>query len=540
MSSGAMTGIRRASDTLLIILAISAWQIGSHLWLLDLPFFWDEAGYYIPAANDFFNSGVLTPITVPSSGHPPLLSIYLSISWLLFGNSIIVTRLSIAVLSALGLFSVFLLGRDAGDKRSGMLSVLMVACFPLYFAQSTMALADLPSASFSLLSIVLFIREKRGAIVAAVAACLFKETAVLVPAALLLYGSFGSTVVNGLKLPIARRGQHLALQMLLASVACLVIWYSYHLSVTGFLFGSPEFFSYNFADNLNVLRVTLGGLYRFWHGFGHLGLFSITVPSLFICMRQKSLSEGTLRILWITGCLLMVHVIALSVLGGALLARYMLPVIPIVIVACVCLLRKHQWIIGIALIVFFLFFPGNLPYNYAIEETLKYVEFVDVHKDACAYISGNLSEAEIVTSWPATFELSRPELGFVSAPVKIVEQAILNQAQLAHAVQGSSGRGIVMFFNRNYDPGESILRPRRLLSLIPGWRETSEMVGTREAFDRTAAAVGDGVQVLKHWERGSFYVMLVTAPVYPTPSSPSGPRHHYTQEIEAPDPSRTK
>ena len=34
----------------------------AHLTLLRLPYFWDEAGYYIPAAWDFFRTGSLIPI----------------------------------------------------------------------------------------------------------------------------------------------------------------------------------------------------------------------------------------------------------------------------------------------------------------------------------------------------------------------------------------------------------------------------------------------------------------------------------------------
>ena len=32
-----------------------------HLPLLRLPYFWDEAGYYIPAALDFYRSWLLIP-----------------------------------------------------------------------------------------------------------------------------------------------------------------------------------------------------------------------------------------------------------------------------------------------------------------------------------------------------------------------------------------------------------------------------------------------------------------------------------------------
>ena len=45
----------------------------THLTLLRLPYFWDEAGYYIPAAWDFFRTGTRScPLTTASNAHPPL------------------------------------------------------------------------------------------------------------------------------------------------------------------------------------------------------------------------------------------------------------------------------------------------------------------------------------------------------------------------------------------------------------------------------------------------------------------------------------
>jgi hypothetical protein len=44
----------------------------SHLTLLRLPYYWDEAGYYIPAAYDFFRTGDVIPSTTLANAHPPL------------------------------------------------------------------------------------------------------------------------------------------------------------------------------------------------------------------------------------------------------------------------------------------------------------------------------------------------------------------------------------------------------------------------------------------------------------------------------------
>ena len=79
----------------------------SHFTLLRLPYYWDEAGYYIPAAWDFFRTGSLIPLTTPTNAHPPLPSIYLAFCWKLFGFHPVVTRLVVLLVASLGLTAVW-------------------------------------------------------------------------------------------------------------------------------------------------------------------------------------------------------------------------------------------------------------------------------------------------------------------------------------------------------------------------------------------------------------------------------------------------
>ena len=53
--------------------------IALHAPLLRLPYFWDEAGYYIPAARDLF-SGSLIPYSTPSNAHPPLVMAWIALA----------------------------------------------------------------------------------------------------------------------------------------------------------------------------------------------------------------------------------------------------------------------------------------------------------------------------------------------------------------------------------------------------------------------------------------------------------------------------
>src|SRR5215469_15344711 len=53
----------------------------THAPLLRLPYFWDEAGYFIPAARDLLLTGSLIPHSTLSNAHPPLVMLWLAFWW---------------------------------------------------------------------------------------------------------------------------------------------------------------------------------------------------------------------------------------------------------------------------------------------------------------------------------------------------------------------------------------------------------------------------------------------------------------------------
>src|SRR5580692_6194320 len=81
--------------------------LAAHAPLLRLPYYWDEAGYYIPAAWDFFRTGSLIPYSTLTNAHPPLPAIYLAIWWKLFGFSPLVTRTAMCFMAAAMLTAVW-------------------------------------------------------------------------------------------------------------------------------------------------------------------------------------------------------------------------------------------------------------------------------------------------------------------------------------------------------------------------------------------------------------------------------------------------
>src|SRR5258708_23505667 len=80
-----------------------------HLPLLRLPFFWDEAGFYVPAAYDLAHFHTVVPRTTLDTGHPPLPAAYLALWFSLSGCKPAVAHIAMLLLSAFSLTNLFLL-----------------------------------------------------------------------------------------------------------------------------------------------------------------------------------------------------------------------------------------------------------------------------------------------------------------------------------------------------------------------------------------------------------------------------------------------
>ena len=231
----------------MIFPVIFAALYASHFTLLRLPYYWDEAGYYIPAAWDFFRTGSLIPITTLTNAHPPLPSIYLALWWKMSGFYPEVTREAVLMVASLGLLAVWRLAHAVdGLGDGGLLDGALTGLYPIWFAQSTLAHADIFAAACTLWGLVYALpaatgRKPWAAALWFMAAALSKETAIAIPLTLAVLD-----LVDGFRVhaPVRRRMGGEA--MWLAAVFCRCAgWYAWHYSKTGFLFGNPEYLRYN-------------------------------------------------------------------------------------------------------------------------------------------------------------------------------------------------------------------------------------------------------------------------------------------------------
>ena len=186
-----------------------------------------------------------------------------------------------------------------------------------------------------------------------------------------------------------------------------MLWLSYHHYKTGYFLGNPEYLRYNLGATLTPLRVALAMLLRLWHLLGYLNLFVLTLMALY-AMSQRPWVEcdGSERpriaipVQLVFAVVIAAHVVALSVLGGAVLARYMLPVLPLVILLCVSTLRRRfrhwAWYVAAACAAFVFALFVVPPYRIAPEDTLLYRDYVILHKEAETEIARTLSARSCV------------------------------------------------------------------------------------------------------------------------------------------------
>jgi 4-amino-4-deoxy-L-arabinose transferase-like glycosyltransferase len=453
----------------MIFPAVFAALLASHFTLLRLPYYWDEAGYYIPAAWDFFRTGSLIPVSTLTNAHPPLPSVYLALCWKAAGFSPLVTRLAVLLAAAFGLTAVWRLAMRLVDVPAvAFWTVLLTALYPVWFAQSTLAHADIFSAACTLWGLVYALpalnrelpcKPWLAALWFALAA-LSKETAIVVPLTLAAV-----SLVESRRAPGRARTRLWSEAAWLAGCALpLAAWYVFHYCKTGFLFGNPEFLRYNAQANLSPLRILSAFGYRVLHLTAHMNLFLPVGIALaaFLLLEPRAGGDGEerggiepaalRRILF----LLLANALFFSVLGGALLTRYLLPMYPMTLLIVVTTFyRRVPYWRGLAVFSALFFVAGlflNPPYRFAPEDNLAYARVIRLHQAGINELEKLYPGATVLSAWPLSDELTRPELGYLRQPFAVYRLEDFTAGQIARAAQEPELYSAALVFSTKYDP----------------------------------------------------------------------------------------
>jgi hypothetical protein len=436
----------------------------SHFSLLRLPYYWDEAGYYIPAAWDFFRTGSLIPTTTLTNAHPPLPSVYLALWWKASGYYPEVTREAVLIIAALGLLGVWKLAlRLHGSLVVAFWTVILTGLYPIWFAQSTLAHGDIFAAAFGLWGLVYSLpvraRKPWAAALWFTAAGLSKETAIAIPLTLAVVRA-----VQAFRAEAAVRGKlWREIAWLASCVVPLAAWYGWHFFKTGHVFGNPEFLRYNAQATLAPERVLAALMHRVLHLTGHMNMFVPVLLTLAAMMLQPRLNrDGRVReglaatVRNHVLILLAVNAVLFSLLGGALLCRYLLPMYPLVLLMAVSTFhRRVPYWQALAVLSAGGFVAGlfiNPPYGFAPEDNLTYARIVRLHQAGIRQLTQRYPGATVLSAWPVTDELRRPELGYVKEPWEVYAIDDFSAPQIGRAAAEPGRYSAALVFSTKAEP----------------------------------------------------------------------------------------
>ena len=403
----------KPAAALIFFLAFLALLAAMHLPYLKLPFFWDEVGQFIPAALDLYHEGQWVPHSTLPNVHPPGLMAVLALIWRVFGFSIASTRLTMLAIASAGLLFSFLLAirlsRGAPGAPAFAAAMFLIAA-PIFYTQAMLAQLDMPAMALTALALWLFLEGRYAASAfACVAAVLMKETTVTTPLVLAAWLWF-------------REGRRREAVYFLAPAVALGAWLVILNRMTGHVFGNGEFTHYNVIESINPVHFLLSlgrRVYYLFIGNGHF-IGALAIFTGWHTLRGK---EWTIAALVGAAQVLMV-----TVFGGAMLDRYVLPVLPIVYAAMAAGASAYpaswRWTSQTAMLAALLSgWFWNPPYPFPFENNLAMIDFVRLQQEAAGFLEAWAPDKTIASAWPLTDELQRPEFGYVHHPLRVVQSA---------------------------------------------------------------------------------------------------------------------
>lgn len=434
--------MRRALSCLLLFAAFAVLLVTLHLPLLGLPYHWDELGQFVPAARDLYEDGAWVARSTLPNIHPPGVMAAVALGWKVLGYSIRSARITMLLVAAAGALFSFLLAIRLARGVAGapaFVAVALLLAAPMFYTQSLMVLLDLPAMALTALALLLFLNQRYTACaVACVALVLTKETAVTTP---LVFAAW---------LWFADRRRREA-SYFLAPLAALGGWLVVLHDATGSWSGNPEFARYNIADSLApghvlyaIARRAYTLLFADGHWIGAIALRSAWRAGMFRGRDWK-----------IAGSAAAAQLAAVTLFGGAVLDRYLLPVLPVLYAAFAAgltVFSRRRRIAAIAAMLALLIAGWFIhpPYPFPLENNLAVVDFVYLQRDAAHYLESFYPEARIASVWPFLDAVRNPDFGYVQRRLNAVQAPGLTRDDFAR--MDLSGIDALVVYTRGGTP----------------------------------------------------------------------------------------
>ena len=187
-----------------------------------------------------------------------------------------------------------------------------------------------------------------------------------------------------------------------------------------------------------------------------------------------------------------------SLLGGAALERYLLPVLPLIYIAMGAafdvLRPRWRYTCAAALaagLVAGLFL--NPPFPFPYENNLALVDFVELHRAAAQFLEKSYADKTIYTAWPLTQALRSPDFGYVDHALSAEETSDLRVSTL-NALNPDSVNVLVLY-SRTWEPAWGVLQWPAVRDFLSRFYEYEREMTPAEVQGRF------GLIPVQHWTR---------------------------------------
>lgn len=389
--------------------------------IINLPYHWDELGAYISPTHWLAEGNllrVLPGLHPPYTffGHPPALYLSLAVIYEIFGETIWISHLFAIGFSFLGVSFTYLLANHLFNNRMiAIFASLFLFFTPLYFAQSGMVLGDLPIAAFGVMTVYFMLKKQYiPYLLCSLYLMMTKESSMAIIVAILCY------------LYYEQKNDRIVFKNIFKYSIPLFVLFAFFLlqkMTTGMMLANPYFNSHSFFK-YPTFQTILHNLYNVLKiVFQCQGRIFMTLLILLTLVIKK-------KTVWKREFTLFLFIFILFIGAFSLiyfLPRYILPTLPYFCIwgayAVVELVKevKLQLIIGaIVLIIFIGNFYGTGTVYSSYDSDMQYVDMVVINKKTCKYIENKFSDKKVLSLWPLSVALSKPYLGYVSKPIKVV------------------------------------------------------------------------------------------------------------------------
>ena len=112
---------------------------------------------------------------------------------------------------------------------------------------------------------------------------------------------------------------------------------------------------------------------------------------------------------------------------------------------------------GVVALAFVAAWFWNPPYGFSPEDNLAYRDYVQLHEKAERFLEARYPMSRVLTAWPASDELTRAWLGYVTRPMQVVRVEDFSLDEALSAADFRSNFEVALAFSTKYEPAHPLL-----------------------------------------------------------------------------------